>query len=562
MAIIGIDLGTTNSLVCVCQDDHIKLVPNPLGEVLTPSVVSIQEDGTVEVGAVAKERLISHPEATAASFKRYMGTNHIMTLQGQRFTPQELSSFVLRQLKKDAEEFLGEEVTEAVISVPAYFNDHQRYATREAGELAGLHVERLINEPSAAALAASRISQEEEGSYLVFDFGGGTLDVSIVDYFENVIEIIAVSGDNHLGGDDFDEVIARKFCAEHQMSYDKMEPQKRAILLHLAEGCKRTLTSQNEATLVWNVDGQEKTLTLTHISLAELCQDIFDRMGQVISNALRDSERTVEDVDEVVLVGGSSKMPVIAFYLQTYLGKKPCVMGAPDEIVAIGAGLYAGIKERRKEIRDLVLTDICPFTLGTDVVNYADTSRPIMSPIIERNSILPSSKMGYYTNSHDNQSHISIGIYQGEAYYCDENIKLGSVEMDILPVPKGQTQLRIRFTYDINGILEVEVTDYYRKKIVKKVLTCEQLRLSEEELARRLEELKRYHLTSSGGVRAKLLLARGERMFAQLLGEKRQEAGRILQWLQEQMAHKNDQEIVNSLKEAEAALDQLEESKT
>lgn len=559
MAIIGIDLGTTNSLVCVCQDDHIKLVPNPLGQTLTPSAVSVEEDGEITVGAVAKERLVSHPSATAASFKRYMGTDQIFTLEGRRFTPQELSSFVLRQLKRDAEEFLGEEVSEAVISVPAYFNDHQRYATREAGELAGLKVERLINEPSAAALAASRISQEDEGSYLVFDFGGGTLDVSIVDYFDNVIEIIAVSGDNRLGGDDFDEVIARKFCEEHQISYEKMEARDRAILLRLAEKCKRTLTSEKEAVLTWEVKGEERTLILNNISLAELCQEIFDRMGQVISTALRDSKRTIEDIDEVVLVGGSSKMPVITFYLQTYLGKQPCIIGSPDEVVAIGAGLYAGIKERREEIRDLVLTDICPFTLGTDIVNYSDTSRPLMSPIIERNSILPSSKVGYYTNSYDNQKHIVVGIYQGEAYYCDENVKLGVIDMDIQPMKKGYVQLKIRFTYDINGILEVEVTDHYQKKSVKKVLTCEQLRLSEEELAKRLAELKRYKLSSSGSVRARLALARGERMFAESLGEKRKEAAHIIGWLQEQMRTRNDQEIIKSVKEAEAALDRLEE---
>jgi len=490
-----------------------------------------------------------------------MGTNKTFTLEGQTFTPQELSSFVLRQLKRDAEEFLGEEVTEAVISVPAYFNDHQRYATREAGELAGLHVERLINEPSAAALAASRISQEEEGSYLVFDFGGGTLDVSIVDYFDNVIEIIAVSGDNRLGGDDFDEVIARKFCTEHQMSYDEMDNRQRAILLRLCEQCKRTLTTQNEAVLTWETEGEEKTLTLTNITLAELCQDIFDRMGQVITKALQDSQRTIEEMDEIVLVGGSSKMPVIAFYLQTYLGKKPCIIGSPDEVVAIGAGLYAGIKERREEIRDLVLTDICPFSLGTNVVNYSNSDRPLMSPIIERNSILPSSKIGYYTNAYDNQKHLTIGIYQGEAYYCDENTKLGEIEMDILPTKRGMTQIKVCFTYDINGILEVEVTDRNQKKTIKKVLTSEQIRLSEKELEKRLAELKRYKLTSSGGVRAKLLLARGERMFAQLLGEQRQEVAQIMQWLQERLDKQNDQEIVNSLKEAEAALDRLEGNK-
>lgn len=252
-------------------------------------------------------------------------------------------------------------------------------------------------------------------------------------------------------------------------------------------------------------------------------------------------------------------MPVIAFYLQTYLGKKPCIIGSPDEVVAIGAGLYAGIKERRKVIRDLVLTDICPFSLGTNVVNYSNSERPLMSPIIERNSILPSSKTRYYTNAYDNQKHLTIGIYQGEAYYCDENTKLGAIEMDIVPAKRGMTQIKVCFTYDINGILEVEVTDYYQKKTIKKVLTSEQIRLSKEELEKRLEELKRYKLTSSGGIRAKLLMARGERMFTQLLGEQRQEVAQIMQWLQERLDKQNDQEIVKSLKEAEAALDRLEE---
>lgn len=241
MAIIGIDLGTTNSLVCVCQDGRVRLVPGPLGDVLTPSVVSVEENGEICIGAVAKERLITHPSDTAASFKRYMGTEKVFTLAGRSFTPQELSSFVLRQLKEDAERFLGEAVTEAVISVPAYFNDDQRYATREAGRLAGIYVERLINEPSAAALAASRISGQEEGSYLVFDLGGGTLDVSVVDYFENVIEIVAVSGDTHLGGNDFDEVIARSCCKAGGLNYEDLEEDQKASLLRLSEKCKKEL---------------------------------------------------------------------------------------------------------------------------------------------------------------------------------------------------------------------------------------------------------------------------------------------------------------------------------
>lgn len=557
MAVIGIDLGTTNSLASICRDGKAILIPNSLGQTLTPSVVSVDEDGKICVGAVAKERLISHSGDSAASFKRYMGTDKIYTLAGQNFTPQELSSFVLRQLREDAERFLGEEVEEAVISVPAYFNDNQRYATKEAGRLAGLKVDRLINEPSAAALAASRISGEDEGSYLVFDFGGGTLDVSIVDYFENIIEIIAVSGDNRLGGNDFDEVIARSFCAHYQMEYDELEPQMQAALLRLSENCKRELSEKEDTELVWEAEG--KKLPFNNLMLAGLCQGIFDRISQVIEKVLRDSARKIEDMDEIVLVGGSSKMPVVALYLQTLLKKKPRIIGSPDEVVAMGAGIFAGIKVRKEEIKDLVLTDICPFTLGVNVTNHADEDNPIMSPVIERNSILPCSKTGFYTNAYDNQQHIKIGIYQGEAYYCRENLELGVIEMDILPVRRGETRLQVKFSYDINGILEVEVTDLVKQQVEKKVLTCTSLRLSGEELNRRLEELQAYKLMPSGGIRTKLTLARGERLFTQLTGVRRMQAADAMSQLQKAIAGQNDQQVANCLRAVEEIFDRLEE---
>lgn len=557
MSIIGIDLGTTNSLACICKDGKTVLIPNSLGQTLTPSVVSIDENGEIYVGAVAKERLISHPETSVASFKRYMGTDKVFTLSGKNFTPQELSSFVLRQLKENAERFLGEEVTEAVISVPAYFNDNQRYATKEAGKLAGIYVERLVNEPSAAALTASRLSGEEEGSYLVFDFGGGTLDVSVVDYFDNIIEIIAVSGDNRLGGDDFDEVIARSFCKHHQMEYEELDSGSRAYLLRLAERAKQELTSRNETLLAW--EAVNKSLPFNNLMLAGISQEIFDRISQVIANVLSDSERTIEDMDEVVLVGGSSKMPVIISYLQTLLKKKPCMIGSPDEVVAMGAGIYAGIKERKQNIKDLVLTDICPFTLGVNVVNYSEKDNPIMSAVIERNSILPCSKTGFYTNSYDKQSHITIGIYQGEAYYCNDNLKLGAIEMDILPVPAGQAHLEVCFSYDINGILEVEVTDHQMSRMKRKVLTCNSLRMSEEELNRRLEELQSYKLMPVGGMRTKLVLARGERLFAQFLGERRRQVADVMEQLQKAICSNNDQQISNSIRAAEEVFDRLEQ---
>lgn len=565
MALIGIDLGTTNSLSGICRDGKMILIPNEFGSVLTPSAVSVDEKGNICVGAVAKERLVSHPESSVASFKRFMGTDKVFTLAGRDFTPQELSSFVLRQLIESAAKFLGEEVTEAIISVPAYFNDNQRYATKEAGELAGIKVERLVNEPSAAALAASRLKGGgegkeggEEGSYLVFDFGGGTLDVSVVDYFDNVIEILAVRGDNRLGGDDFDEIIARRFCEEQGAEYEKLTPSQKASLLRLAEKCKRELTTAPKAELTYEIGGAPGVLTLTNVSLAEMSQSIFDRISRVITEVLKDGRRTILDMDEIVLVGGSSRMPVIALFLQTFLGRVPRMMGSPDEMVAMGAGVYAGMKERRHEIKDLVLTDICPFTLGTEVYNYADHKKSIMSPVIERNSVLPSSKINHYTNAYDYQEYITVGIYQGEAYYCEDNVKLGELEIRIMPVRRGKAKLELRFTYDINGILEVEVTDRLGNLTKRKVLTSESTRLSPEDLEGRLKELMAYKLMPAGGIRARLALARGERMFQEMLGEKRKMVAFELERLQKAIKEQNDQQVANILREAESVFDQLE----
>lgn len=557
MAIIGIDLGTTNSLACIFKDGYTVLIPNSFGKMLTPSVVSVAEDGSIYVGAVAKERLVTHPEATAASFKRYMGTDKVFGLAGQIFTPQELSSFVLRQLKEDAERFLGEKVTEAIISVPAYFNDNQRYATKEAGELAGLKVERLINEPSAAALTASRLGGKEEGSFLVFDFGGGTLDVSVVDYFDNVIEIIAVSGDNHLGGDDFDEKIARYFCEQYQIFYDELPVGEKASLLQHAEKCKRDLSTLKEVTYTFELFGEKKA-TLDNAKLAKLGQDMFDRAAQVIVRALSDSGRGIEDVDEVILVGGSSKMPVVRFFLLTVFGKEAHTAASPDEVVAMGAGIYAGIKERKEELRDLVLTDTCPFTLGIDIINRANLRNPIMSPIIERNSILPSSKKGLYTNAWAYQGEMIIRVYQGEEYYCRENIFLGEIRISIPRKEEGENSVEVCFTYDINGILLVEVTDLDEGTKEQAVLSSNQFRLKGEELRQRVEELKNYKLAPQGGIRAKLALARGERLFVQMTGERRRAVENVMGKLHTAMSTQNDQVIANCLKEAEAVFNFLE----
>ncbi|NBJ81337.1 molecular chaperone HscC [bacterium 1XD42-94] len=558
MAVIGIDLGTTNSLAAVYRNGEAVLIPNALSEPLTPSVVNVDEEGMIWTGAPARERQLLHPEDSASSFKRFMGTGRSFSLRDKNFTPQELSALILKRLKEEAEQYLGEPVEEAVISVPAYFNDNQRKATKDAGILAGLKVERLINEPSAAALAVCQIQNVEEASYLVFDFGGGTLDVSVVDCFENVVEIAAVSGDNHLGGNDFDLKIAESFCEKHGFVFREMDALKQVALLKAAEKAKCELTQNSAALYKAELDGEEYGMFLTNQELVSVGKDIFERIFEVVKRALKDSHRTIDDIDEVILAGGSSKMPVVALYLEEILEKKPVVVGSPDYIVALGAGYYAGIKERNEEIKDVLLTDICPFTLGTDIINPRDRSRPLMSPIIERNSVLPTSKCGYFMNAYDGQKNVKLGIYQGESYYCDENIKLGEINMEILPRPRGQVHLEVRFTYDINGILEVEVYDRLKEERVVTVLTGGSGRLSEEELKERLAEMKKLKTQPIGGERVRLVMARGERLFKELTGSEREIAAMGLKRLNEALSTQNDQLINHVRKEISDLFDNLE----
>ena len=394
----------------------------------------------------------------------------------------------------------------------------------------------------------------------MFDLGGGTLDVSVVDYFDNVIEIIAVSGDNHLGGDDFDEKIARCFCEQHQISYDELSSGDKASLLQCAEKCKRELSVSKEAACTFEMGG-EKKITLDNAKLAELGQDLFDRAARVMARVLSDSGRSMEEMDEIILVGGSSKMPVVGFFLLTAFGKQPHMAASPDEIVAMGAGIYAGIKERKEELRDLVLTDICPFTLGIDVINNEDQQNPVMSPIIERNSILPSSRRRFYTNIVSYQAKMLIKIYQGEGYYCRENICLGEIEINIARKKKGENRIEVCFTYDINGILLVEVADLDKGTKEQAVLASGNSRLKGEDLKRRVEELKSYKLAPPGGIRTKLALARGERLFIQMTGERRRAVGTVMGNLHMTMGTGNDRMISKSLKEAEAVFDLLEGKK-
>lgn len=432
MAVIGIDLGTTNSLAGVWRNGKVELIPNTFGEYLTPSVVSIGEDGEIFVGRVAKERLITAPAVSFAEFKRNMGTDYRYSANGKYYTAEDLSSFVLRRLREDAEAYLGEPVTEAVISVPAYFNDDKRCATKNAGKLAGLKVERLINEPSAVALK-HHMGVEDAETFIIFDFGGGTLDVSLVDAFDNMVEIQAVSGDNYLGGKDFNELIAEEFYRENQVDRKKFTGEEQGIVLKEAEALKWELSERDEVERKVYLQEKEYTMRMTNQHLIHIGKELFKRMSLPIRRVINDSGMSTEEIDKLILVGGSSKMPVVGRYLKTLLDMPVVLDDSPDESIAAGVGIAAAIKERTGDVKDMILADICPFSLGTEIYDGS------FSPIIERNDTLPCSRTREYVTVEDYQQELSFRIYQGDNMIARENLLLGTMCVTGLPLePKGK----------------------------------------------------------------------------------------------------------------------------
>ncbi len=535
--IIGIDLGTTNSLVAIWESGESKLIPNAFGEYLTPSVVSVDDGGTVYVGKTAKERLASYPQQTASIFKRFMGTGRKYHLGKKTYLPEELSAMVLRKLKEDAERYLGEPVEEAIISVPAYFNDMARTATKRAGILAGLKVERIINEPSAAALACHQL-KEEDATFLVFDFGGGTLDVSLVECFDNIVEIMAVSGDNQLGGQDFDDMLGTYFIREMKLDPGALHMNTKALIRSSAEKCKKELTENKTAEMLVNCEQVSGKLEITRKDMVTICAELFERMGRPIKRVLMDAKSTSAEIDQIVLVGGSCKMPVVKQYLRHLLNRDDITTMNPDYMIALGCGVCAGIKERNEEVKDTLLTDICPFSLGTGVVNPEDEARQLMSFIIPRNSPLPCSREEVYVNAGDNQKKIQFGVYQGEAMYVDENIKLGEMELRIPPRPAGTVKCFVRYTYDINGVLEVNIHIPITGENRQMVIVNKELGLTEEEIQKKLREYEKLKMNPADDEENRFVLAWGERLFVQCSEQFKNEIIRRMQYFEHVM--KND----------------------
>ncbi|WP_116866123.1 molecular chaperone HscC [Pseudomonas syringae] len=523
--IVGIDLGTTNSLVAVWRDGSSELVTNALGETLTPSVVGLDDDGQILVGKAARERLQTHPEKTAALFKRYMGSAQEIRLGSATYRPEELSSLVLKSLKADVERAFGEPVTEAVISVPAYFSDAQRKATRIAGELAGLKVEKLINEPTAAALAYGLHQKEGETSFLVFDLGGGTFDISILELFDGVMEVRASAGDNFLGGEDFDQVMVEHFVSLHRDEPDFPSTELIAPALRReAERVRRALGQDASADFVLRHADREWRKTITQEQMSDFYAPLLNRLRAPAERALRDARIRVADLDEILLVGGTTRMPLIRKLAASLFGRFPSIALNPDEIVAQGAAVQAALKHRDAALEEIVLTDVCPYTLGietiTQVGNRYESGHYL--PIIERNSVVPVSRVKTVQTVGDDQEHVVLRIFQGESRMVKDNIALGEL---IIPIPRakaGEVALDVRFTYDNNGLLEADVMTQLTGERHKLVIENNPGVMTPDEIQERLQVLEALKVHPREQQANTHLIARLERLYQECLGSDRE----------------------------------------
>lgn len=524
---IGIDLGTTNSLATYIDDNgEIQFIKNEYGNILIPSVVGIDENDAIIVGELAKERRMMNAGETASNFKRRMGTDAKIKVKNRTFDAQMLSSFVLKHLKENAEKQLNEKINRAIISVPAYFNDKQRRDTKMAAELAGLAVERLINEPTAAALSLGSNILNQNLKFIVLDLGGGTFDVTLLETFEDIMEVLSISGDTMLGGEDFTTKICEIFLKNIKLSIADLSRDERTKLYTKADRAKKLISLKN-VEIEMEIKGKKYKSEITQENFRETVKPLLVKMKVAIDKALQDGNTDAREIEKVILVGGAVKLGIIEEFVEKYFhkmrgekiyfnnddfienNKLVSIAADPDTVVAYGVGIAVGMKERNKVFKERILTDVCPFTLGTEIVGRR------FAPIIPRNTTVPTSRSEYFYTIEDYQSQVTVGIYQGESLNIDDNLFLGEFLLDVPQNLAGKEAINVRFTYDINGILEVEA------KVVSTGLKKSKLiingDLSEEEKNEKIKMLEEIKIQSENKNKDKLLLERANRIYAEIV---------------------------------------------
>jgi molecular chaperone HscC len=565
--IIGIDLGTTNSLVAIWRDGRPELVPNALGDMLTPSVVSLDDKGTVIVGAAARERLLTHPARTAASFKRAMGTDHEFDLGRKKFRAEDLSALILMALRSDAERTLGQPVREAIITVPAYFGEAQRQATKAAGQMAGLRVERLLNEPTAAALAYGLTDRSAHARTMVLDLGGGTFDVSILEMFEGVMEVRASAGDNCLGGDDFADVIADAFIQTVGSSAGIAPRGQRhpahAAVRRAAEIAKRALTDGDSHQMTVVVDGKQLRWDITRDDLEAASEPLLRRLCLPIERALRDGNIDPASLDNLVLAGGATRMPLFRRMIARLFQRLPITPINPDEVVALGAAVQAGLKMHDAALDDVVMTDVGPFSIGVEIGERRGKNEVLTGlfrPIIERNTVIPASRAMLTETLSDNQKHIELKVFQGEARLTRDNALLGTLRIDVLPAPAGAEKIEVRLTYDTSGLLEVDAT--MLSSNMKRTLVIEQRRgaLNPAEIKERLARLAALKVHPRDQAENQAVLARLERLFVERLGDERAQIGAMITDFQFILNRQDPAEITHAREQLQQILSRIDRS--
>ena len=562
--IVGIDLGTTNSLVAYMNGDEPVVIPNRLGEYLTPSVISVSPEGETFIGKTAKERSITHPHESVAVFKRSMGTGRSFRLGERSFSAEELSGLVLKSLKEDAEAFLGMPVEEAVISVPAYFNDAQRRATKQAGELAGFKVERIVSEPTAAALAYGIREKDADAKYLVFDLGGGTFDVSILEQFEQIMEVRAVAGDNFLGGEDFTDVLVRMFLVENHIEDRILSEKEEALLRKAAETAKIGFSEKKTVTMRCTLQGKEYSSEITQEDYERSCQVLFAKLKKPIERSLKDANIRLADIGEILLVGGATKLPILRKFVSKTFGRIPNSVVDPDRVVAIGAAIQAAMKQRDAAVKEMILTDVCPFTLGTEICivkGAGEKEAGHYLPIIERNTVIPVSRTHRVYTAADGQSAITVKVLQGESRMAMNNVLLGKLEIPVPRGPEGNEAADITFTYDVNSILEVIVKVVSTGVEKRIVIRNEGNEMTEEQVESRLAALAELKIPPREQEENRFLLVKGDRLYEESVGETRMLVDRLLRRFEAALDTQDRVKIEEAREEFREQLETIEKMK-